>query len=404
MVVGKPCAGVAYGGYCAVAVLALFPLIAAADAGGAGTVRAVRTVRVPDGGIHPQAQVDARGRVHLISFGGEPMRGDLFYVTSEDGGDSFSEPIRVNSQAGSVLVVGTIRGPQLALGKGGRVHVAWMGSDRAEPKAPGNAAPMLYARLNDAGDGFEPQRNLIRERPGLDGGGSVAADREGNVYVAWHAPAAGGKEHDEADRQVWVARSGDEGKTFSVEAAAIPKRTGVCGCCGMRIAALDGGRVFVAFRSATAQVHRDVHLLASDDHGKTFRIAAVDPWEVGTCVMSTAALAEAKGRLLAAWETREQVYLATLGEGDEKAGKPSPMPGAAAGGRKHPSIAVNDAGGYLVAWAEGTGWQRGGAVAWQVFGKDGRPVARGAGRADGLPAWGVPAAVALRDGTFVVIF
>jgi DNA-binding beta-propeller fold protein YncE len=43
---------------------------------------------------------------------------------------------------------------------------------------------MLYARLDDAGTAFEPQRNLIQVAAGLDGGGSVAADQAGNVYVA----------------------------------------------------------------------------------------------------------------------------------------------------------------------------------------------------------------------------
>ena len=44
---------------------------------------------------------------------------------------------------------------------GGRVHVAWMGADQAEPKAAGGKTPMLYARLADAGvanrePAFEP--------------------------------------------------------------------------------------------------------------------------------------------------------------------------------------------------------------------------------------------------------
>ena len=38
---------------------------------------------------------------------------------------------------------------------------------------------------------FEPQRNLMQETFALDGGGSVAADAEGNVYVAWHGSAKG---------------------------------------------------------------------------------------------------------------------------------------------------------------------------------------------------------------------
>ena len=45
---------------------------------------------------------------------------------------------------------------------------------------------MIYTRSDGAG-GFESQRNITRSETSLDGGGSVAADDMGNVYVAWHA-------------------------------------------------------------------------------------------------------------------------------------------------------------------------------------------------------------------------
>ncbi len=360
----------------------------------------VQTIRAPDGGLQPQAQVDSRGQVHLIYFAGDPMHGDVFYVRSDDGLSTFSKPIRVNSQPGSVVITGTVRGPHLSIGKGDRVHVAWMGSDKSEPKAMGNAAPMLYTRMNDAGDGFAPQRNVIQKQPGLDGGGSVAADLEGNVYVAWHAPANG---KEEADRQVWLARSRDEGKTFSAETPAIPRRTGTCACCGMQIIALGKGKVYIVFRSASEMVHRDIYLLASNDYGRTFAVAAVDPWKIGTCVMSTAALAQSAGTVLASWETEEQIYATVLTPDMRKPQNPLPMPGPG-GHRKHPAVAIGADGNYLVAWTEGTGWNKGGSVAWQSFNKEGRPLRGTAGRAEGLPAWGVPATVALRDGSFRVIF
>ena len=42
--------------------------------------------------------------------------------------------------------------------------------------------------MNDSGTAFETERNVIHAAYGLDGGGSVAADDQANVYVAWHAP------------------------------------------------------------------------------------------------------------------------------------------------------------------------------------------------------------------------
>src|SRR5207253_5758314 len=99
---------------------------------------------------------------------------DIYYVRSTDSGASFSDPLKVNSHPGSAIAVGNIRGAHLAVGKNGRVHVAWMGSDMAEPKGPSGASPMLYARLTDAGNEFEPERNVMQSATGLDGGGSVA--------------------------------------------------------------------------------------------------------------------------------------------------------------------------------------------------------------------------------------
>lgn len=402
----------------------LAPVVVAAEP-------SVTVARVPHNGIYPQTQTDSRGRVHLIYYKGDPLRGDIFYVRSDDAA-TFTRPIRVNSQPESAAIIGIVRGPHLAVGKGDRVHVAWMGSDRATPKAPSNALPMLYTRLNDEGDGFEPQRNVIQQHPGLDGGGSIAADREGNVYVAWHAPAShlpgGGHDaqqreahpdekhapakhqrpanhgNDEADRQVWIARSGDDGKSFDAETFAFEKKLGVCACCGMRIFAADKGQVFIVFRSAWEKVNRDIHVLTSNDHGKTFTDAAVDPWKIGVCVMSTASFAPiGDGNVLAAWETEEQVRVIRLTAGGGDAPKPISMPGDGKK-RKHPSVAVNGRGEYLVAWTEGTGWGKGGSLVWQGFDKDGRPLAALAGRTDDLPMWSVPAAFVAADGSFRVVY
>src|SRR6266702_3136805 len=107
-----------------------------------GAAPTVTPVRGPDGGVQPQAAVDSMGKIHLIYLKGEDGACDVFYVTSADGAKTWSKPLRVNSQAGAAIATGTVRGAQLALGKGGRAHVAWMGSSIAEPKAPGGGVPM----------------------------------------------------------------------------------------------------------------------------------------------------------------------------------------------------------------------------------------------------------------------
>jgi hypothetical protein len=182
----------------AAVLLTLLGIAAWTQADGTESAAKVKRLRVPQHGIQPQVVVDGKGVVHLIYYGGDARHGDIFYVRSDDEGGTFSRPLRVNSSAGSAIAIGNIRGAHLAVGKQGRVHVAWNGSGKGGRAEEG----MLYARLNDKGDAFEPQRNVIAEAMGLDGGGSVAADEAGHVYVVWHAPQPGQKGEERRLRKI----------------------------------------------------------------------------------------------------------------------------------------------------------------------------------------------------------
>lgn len=371
----------------------------------------IALLRVPNGGLQPQAVVDEEGALHLVYFAGDSRQGDLFYVRSNNLGRSFSVPLRINSQRGSALATGTIRGAQLALGRNGRIHVAWNGSMQAEPKGPLNpdsgksGMPMLYSRLSEARDAFEPQRNLMHHSFGLDGGGSVAADRDGNVYVAWHgigeSEGSGGGKEGEARRSVWVTKSADEGRSFSKERKAWKEDTGACGCCGMKIFADKRGNISALYRSATESVHRDIYLLTSKDRGTSFRGNLLHKWDINACPMSSMDLAEDGNTILCAWETGGQIYLSRLDRDGAPNGEPLAAPGAGKN-RKHPRLATNKDGEVLLVWTEGTGWQKGGSLAWQLYDKSGHPV--GVTRQlPGIPTWSFAAPFA-RAGGFAIVY
>ncbi|HVF10487.1 MAG TPA: sialidase family protein [Abditibacteriaceae bacterium] len=384
------------------AATAILLVIACCVGGCAPGVEAtqVTLLRTPDGGIQPQAALAANGVLHLIYFKGEPLGGDIFYVRRAPGQDTFSAPIRVNSQAGSAVATGTVRGAQLAIGKDNSLHVAWNGSGSATPKGPGGN-PMLYSRLNPDGTAFEPQRNLVTRAGGLDGGGTIAADAQGRVYVSWHADP---EERGEAERAVYLARSSDNGATFEREKRINDQPTGACGCCAMRAFVDDKGAVYILYRAAGGGADRDMTLLVSNDHGATFRSGTVHKWNIGTCPMSSAAFAQNGDKILMAWETREQVYFTGMRPSVAKRDSQQPLaaPGAAEG-RKHPVLAANAAGETLLAWTEGTGWMRGGSLAWQIYDKAGKPTAH-KGRSGGVPVWSLLAAFTQPDGDFVLVY
>jgi hypothetical protein len=373
---------------------------AVAQAGDGQSAGRVEVIRAPDGGIQPQAAIDDKGTIHLIYFKGDPFHGDLFYTERESGKD-FTPAIRVNSQGGSAVAVGAMRGGQIALGRSGRIHVAWNGSDQAQPKNPLGGLPMLYSRSNDTGAGFEHQRNLMERTTDLDGGGTVTADDQGNVYVAWHGRAKGAADT-EVGRRMWVARSHDDGATFTTEAPALARAIGACACCGARALADRRGQVYILYRAAIRGVDRDMFLLASRDQGARFQGTDLHPWPANTCPGSSASLADTRSGVLAAWETKGQVYFATIDPMTLRTSRPIAAPGPASE-RKNPALASNTVGRTLLVWSEGTGWLRGGSLAWQIFDASGRPT-KEQGRVDGgIPVWGLATVVARPDGGFTII-
>lgn len=360
----------------------------------------ITTLRVPDGGIQPQIAVDEKGAIHLLYYKGDPGAGDLYYAKSADGA-SFSAPLKVNSEPGSAIATGNVRGAHIALGKNGRVHIAWMGSSKA-PKGVNDMAPMLYTRLDDSGAKFEPERNVMQFATGLDGGGTVAADNAGNVYVFWHGDA--GARKGETARQVWLAKSSDDGKTFAKEIPALKQATGACACCGMAAHADAKGEVHVLFRTAMGMGKmpdvRDMFLLVSKDKGATFTGADLHAWKLNQCAMSTSQLSDSAAGTLAAWETRGQIFFSKIASGTPSTPVAAPGEG---GKRKHPAVAANAAGETALAWTDGMAWQKGGSVEWQLFDKSGKPLDE-KGKADGVPANSVIAAFAKPDGSFVIVY
>ena len=159
------------------------------------------------------------------------------------------------------------------------------------------------------------------------------------------------------------------------------------------------GDLLVLYRAAYQITNRDETLLLSRDKGASFELVYTHLWNVGACPMSSASVSECSGQILAAAETHGRVFFVQL---DPRTGKIS-SPVSPETRAKHPVVIGNSRGEILLAWAEGTGWNKAGSVAWQLYNSGGKPLSP-IGRADGLPVWSLPTAFTDRSGDFTIVY
>ncbi|MBL9144197.1 MAG: hypothetical protein JNM99_11010 [Verrucomicrobiaceae bacterium] len=351
----------------------------------------VTMARVPEHGVQPQIARGSDGTLHLVYLVGDAVACDLRYSTKPAGATSWTAPITVNSDPHSAIAMGTIRGAQLAIGRDGTVHVVWNGSNKSVP--PRSPAPLHYAQRSRDGS-FTTQRNVRGDTQALDGGASIAASAKGEVFIVWHgapAEAEPGEEH----RVVFVLKSADNGHTFGPVTIANLNDQGVCACCSLKTMVTPDGDLITLYRAARTKTQRDITVLSSRDGGTTFTQRIVGPWAINACPMSSASLVPVGGRTRAAWEAEGKIYSALL-DANSPALLISEDPG------RHPALAINDLGETLVVWSIGTGWQRGGSLAWRILDASGQPTDT-QGRTQGVPVWGFTAAYA-QGKDFVILY
>jgi hypothetical protein len=243
----------------------------------------VKTVHPPPGGEVPEAVVDAQGVWHLTyGRGGEGnaygRAGNAYYVQSRDNGRTFTAPVRINRQADTVTV-GMERGPKLALGKEGVIHVLWHGYYQ-------KGGGVWYSRSTDGGQTFTAERNLVKPAYGTDNA-TIAADATGNVFALWTGAFPGVKPDPNSPTAspIVLVRSSDNGQTFSENQllhSDHPASGRACGCCRLNAAVGADGKLYLAFRGGYQNI-RDPYLLVGRKTDNDFHCVRVseDDWHFG---------------------------------------------------------------------------------------------------------------------------
>jgi hypothetical protein len=320
----------------------------------------VHLVHLPQGVLVPDVLMDGAGVLHMVYGLGD----DAWYVRSDDNGRTFTSPVKVNTEGKVTLKMGE-RGPKLALGRKGSIHVVW-----ADQWSPGVKVYPRYSRSLDGGRTFEPPRALAL-LSGIDGL-TVAADEVGNVVAFFHQVSPPQRQIPNA-HHLYLVRSTDNGATLGSEERLKVRGTDVLACsmCMMRARMTADGNVCLALRVANDNI-RDFFLLRSPVRKNAFTPMRIneDRWLLRTCPMCGPELTlDPAGRMLCAFMSRHHVYWSALDNGRftlhvaPPAGEDDEIyPGAFGDGKGH----------VLLVWQVGPmAVGREATVKWALYGQDG---------------------------------
>jgi hypothetical protein len=203
---------------------------------------------------------DASGIVHMV-YGTAAK--DAFYMqsTSEGASSSWSRPIKLNSANEKVCSTMGERGPKIALGPGGAIHVVWM-----DDWHPGASVHVRAVRSIDRGASFS-SAVAASDTDGVDGA-NVAVDGNGTVLVFWHDLSHPGfttsPPNASSATWLWYAKSANGGVSFDVSQrvtlAGGKPAAAACSMCMTSPRTGADGRVTLAYRSADNNVRDFVEL------------------------------------------------------------------------------------------------------------------------------------------------
>lgn len=242
---------------------------------------------------------------------------DLYFTRSDDGGQTWREPVRVNREPGTVWGFAVSK-PRIEVGASGTVHIFYPAND-VSPVTGLAVIAAHYTRSTDGGKTFEVSRKINSPAPtdqsemlrdGIGAShsfGTMGLAPDGTVMTFWLDARDMKGPQDGA--LVYASISEDDGKTFNEERLIM--QGDACPCCQMT-AAFSGGSVLIGYRHIYPD-GRDSTVARSDDGGESFSTRTrlpFEPWAIDACPLKPTALAVAG----------ERVYAAAYTAGEKAAG------------------------------------------------------------------------------------
>lgn len=287
---------------------------------------------------------------------------DLYFSRSEDGGASWSTPVRVNDTDGEVWGF-SVSKPRIEVGPTGTIHVFYPANDRSD-SLDKDVVSARYRRSTDNGKSFSApitmNRPVLKDREDVLGEGLASTNSfgtmgvapDGTVIAAWQNIATMRDSTDGADAIVVVSK--DDGKTFSEEILAVGGNN-ICPCCQLTLAFGEDSTALMGLRYLFED-GRDSQVARSTNGGSNFSMAGrldLDPWPINGCPLKPTELAVDGGNVYAATYTGGEAnpglyFTVSTDGGDSFSGKRQVHSEAAVADA--PALTVDKAGNVRLVW------------------------------------------------------
>jgi hypothetical protein len=325
-----------------------------------------------EGRANANVSLAASGEFVAVAWSGSEPGGsmDIYLSTSENGGEAFTAPVRVNSTPGEARVNGE-QPARVALvprvGATPSIVVVWTAK-----RATGTV--LLTSRSEDGGRTFGPSALIPgTDAPGNRGWQAAGVDPEGKLHAVWldHRRLAedskvetthrhGATVEPGTDTSAMAQRSDLYYAALDSSAPPVALTAGVCYCCKTAIAADADGNIHLAWRHVYPGNLRDIAFLTVRGGAPLDapRRVSEDRWMLQGCPDDGPAMAmETGGRKHVVWPTvvtdqggpQKVLFHASSIDGQTFTSRARvPVEGQA----NHPQIAVARDGTLLLAWDE----------------------------------------------------
>ncbi|MGH7205780.1 MAG: sialidase family protein [Nitrospiraceae bacterium] len=331
-----------------------------------GETRAVRTVRVKDGGkattspvqvnrigdepdaLHqsPGLAIGPNGELYLTWSTSKTAPGaffatDLRLARSLNGGVSFEPPIVVNDDGNPI----THSFEHVTVGPSGDVYLAWL-DNRGKDKS---GAGSIFTSSHDGG-------KTVGKNLTIDGMACVccrpiiAVAPDASLWVSWR------KEFEGNVRDIVVARSTDKGATFS--APILVNKDGwvfpACPHRGPSVAFDRFGRLYIGWYTEGTDEQPRLLFATSDDQGKTFSTPLSLHISTTSLPDQLRMAVHPDGAVVAVWEEvtgvrKRAVMRVSLDRGQSFGPVQALSEGAKAA---TPTVAIHEGGTVALSWTE----------------------------------------------------